>query len=454
MKASHDLSGLVKFLSRDDWAFRFEEVMGAHFWAAMDAFDLEHDEIGAAIGEHWARTLWGCAFEDFLTQVFEPDGQTFVDAYLKRRGWKESIQAKLYMKALSVSVMSLYEVSEIVSGKSFLARDLIRGGTSMLVSEGTATKTLNLWERVAARVVPIGDKHIIAGGLLPFSLEASNALLEGLKALSGKRRRSKAKPSFDDDLLRAAAPLFTHAWLFDVLPKALGQTPLLVQNSDCEDIVFHEVRFPLETGITPEDIVARLEGVAELRQENSQFWNWLGSRLPRRSPRPARSPNAVTTGVTMEDNTAVLGNLELRERFLILSVNSVSRAAKGATLLENVLGKMVRAPLTTIQTIEQMKASKSGRESPPADIPLEVATPLVHAMLDKQYREILDQPVGMLGDLAPRAAIRSKQGREKVAEWLKYLEYRAASCQNPQDPMATYDFSWIWRELKVEDLRR
>jgi hypothetical protein len=45
------------------------------------------------------------------------------------------------MKALSVSVMSLYEVSEIVPGKSFLARDLIRGGEPILISEGTATRT-------------------------------------------------------------------------------------------------------------------------------------------------------------------------------------------------------------------------------------------------------------------------------------------------------------------------
>jgi hypothetical protein len=61
MKAIHDLSGLVKFLSRDDWAFHFEEVMGDHFWAAMDEFDLEHEEIGEALGDHWTRILWGCA---------------------------------------------------------------------------------------------------------------------------------------------------------------------------------------------------------------------------------------------------------------------------------------------------------------------------------------------------------------------------------------------------------
>jgi hypothetical protein len=122
------------------------------------------------------------------------------------------------MKALSVSVMSLYEVSEIVPGRSFLARDLIRGGEPILVSEGTATQTLKQWERIGARILPISDKHVIAGGLLPFSPESSDALLEGLKALPGKRR-SRAKLSLDDDMLRATAPLFTHAFLFDVLPK-------------------------------------------------------------------------------------------------------------------------------------------------------------------------------------------------------------------------------------------
>lgn len=31
-------------------------------------------------------TLWGCAFEDFLTRIVEPDDVNLVDEYLKRRG--------------------------------------------------------------------------------------------------------------------------------------------------------------------------------------------------------------------------------------------------------------------------------------------------------------------------------------------------------------------------------
>ena len=407
MNANHfNMSALVKFLGRDDWAIEFDEVMGDHFWPVMDAFDLDHDEISEVVGSHWAMTLWGCAFEDFLTQAFEPDNRTFVDIYLKSRGFKETARSKAYLKAISTSVISLYEISEIVPGKSFLARDLLRSGDPVTVSEGTATQTLRQWEKIAARIVHVGGVNVITGGLLPYSPEASEALLEGLKEMSGKKR-SRKKLILDDDTLRLAAPLFTHAWLFDTLPRMLGDTQPLVCNSDGDDIVFHEVRFPMETGITEKDIAERFAGIADLRQENPTFWNWLGQPPAKDATKPVH-PDALVAGVTMEDGTPVLGNLEVKGRFLVLMVNSAERAQRGTKLLQDILGKMVRAPLTSIQTIEQLKAAHQGRRSSADDIPPEVATPLVHAMLDKQYRATLDEPVGMLGDISPRAAARRR----------------------------------------------
>ena len=115
----------------------------------------------------------------------------------------------------------------------------------------------------------------------------------------------------------------------------------------------------------------------------------------------------------------------------------------------------MRAPLTEIQTVEQMRASRQGQEDPTAsDLPPEIATRIIHDMLDKQYRAMLDEPVGMLGNISPRSAIGTQKGKQKVADWLKYLENRSASQRDPKDPMATYDFGWIWRELGIEDLRR
>ena len=113
MKTTHDLLGLMKFMGRDNWQGDLQDVMDAHFGAVLDETDLDFEELGDILGDHWQMTLWGCAFEDALSQEFE-GGRNPIDDYLKRRGWKESAQTRTYMTALRSSLMSLYEVSEIV----------------------------------------------------------------------------------------------------------------------------------------------------------------------------------------------------------------------------------------------------------------------------------------------------------------------------------------------------
>ncbi len=152
MPSSDSLSGLMKWLAKEPWRGAFLDVLDRHVGRALDEHDIsDFDELGGLIGLDWAMTLWGCAFEDFLTKDVEGAGN-IVDDYLKRRGWKESARNKAYMAGLRGSMMSLYEVSDIQPGRSFLARDLIHGGESVRVSERTATKTLKPcgtgWRRI------------------------------------------------------------------------------------------------------------------------------------------------------------------------------------------------------------------------------------------------------------------------------------------------------------------
>ena len=249
MRSESDLTGLIKFLGRDDWKSFFEAVMGEHFGTAMREFDLECEAIGAALGGGWDMTLWGVAFEDFLGRRFE--GRNFVDEYLRRRGWNESAPAKSYMRGLRDSIMSLYEASMVVPGQSFLARDLIRGGEPVLISERTATRTLKEWDRIAARLVPQSGKRVLAGGVLAFSFEGSERLMVSIEDAilppphRGRSARPSQKQPLADDLLRGMAPLFTATWLSDVLPTALGLSRPTIHNSDGDEVLFHEVRFPL-----------------------------------------------------------------------------------------------------------------------------------------------------------------------------------------------------------------
>lgn len=118
----------MKWLTREEWREPFEEALWLHVGPACEQADLELEDLESLLGPAQFMTLWGCAFEDFLTRTVEPDDFKLVDVYLKRRGWKEPVANRRYMEALRRSVMSLYEVSGLVPGEGFLARDLVRGG--------------------------------------------------------------------------------------------------------------------------------------------------------------------------------------------------------------------------------------------------------------------------------------------------------------------------------------
>ena len=458
MRSPSDLTRLIKFLARDDWKTLFEEVLGQHCGPAMHEFDLEYEAIGALLGGGWDMTLWGVAFEDFLGREFEPDRRNFVDEYLKRRGWNESAPAKTYMRGLRDSVMSLYEASEIVPGQSFLARDLIRSGGPVLVSERTATRTLKEWDRIAARVVAQGQKRVLAGGVLAFTFEGSERLMtkleEAVKAPRARSASSGKRPSLTDTKLRELAPLFTTTWLSDVLPKALGLSRPTLHNSDGDEVVFHEVRFPLASNTTLDQLAARLTAIPSLYREKEAFWNWLDESACSRPSKPNAEANSVLAwNITMEAGRTVLGNLEIRERSLIVNVNSAARAERAVSMLRAALGELIAAPLTQIQTVEQIMAQPRERPASAAEVPQEIETELIHATLDKQYRAILEQPVPLLGNITPRAAARTRAGREKVVVWLKHLENQSRQ-PGATAAMASYDFAWLWRELKLERLRR
>ena len=158
---------------------------------------------------------------------------------------------------------------------------------------------------------------------------------------------------------------------------------------------------------------------------------------------------------TMGDGSIVLGTIELKAKTLELHVNSESRAERGRAMIAALLDGLVGAPLMQRQTIEQALAERPDRGSAPKPSGLapEEERQIIHSSMDQHYRRQLDEPIPALGNISPRRAARSAKGREKLVAWLKLLENHAAK-RDPDDPMDSYDLSWIWRELDVADLRK
>jgi hypothetical protein len=77
---------------------------------------------------------------------------------------------------------------------------------------------------------------------------------------------------------------------------------------------------------------------------------------------------------------------------------------------------------------------------------------LIHRSLDDHYRAILNEPVPALGNATPVETVKTAKGREKVTAWLKTLENHSAR-MSEADPIATYDFTWLWDKLGLADQR-
>ncbi len=139
-------------------------------------------------------------------------------------------------------------------------------------------------------------------------------------------------------------------------------------------------------------------------------------------------------------------------RRLSLAANSPARAERGRALLEPVLAGLVRAPFIERTDLDQMLANERPTPAPTGLSP-EQEREVVHQGLDAHYRRVLDEPIPALGGKTPRAAAKTANGRGAVVAWLKTLENHSGR-QQTGDPMTSYDFGWLWRELGVETLRR
>ncbi|WP_146160241.1 hypothetical protein [Phaeovulum veldkampii] len=454
--------GLVEWSRRDPWRERMAEMVERHIRRACDLNDIDIYDLPDVIGEH-AMVAMDCAFEDCCTATWE-DGSNLANDYLKRRGWKETVINRSYIEALRDSVVSLYEVSDVRPGESFLARDLFRGGDPIRVTERTATKTLVQWDVIATRIITVRGVVQMAAAVLAVERELADEMLALMRRTQSRAPEAAAEiadPEFrtrletelvnDETLLSIAAPAITTLWLNDTIRRYHAPLPELA-NTDGEKLEFMTLHYRLLPGITVAKVAEALAGTPDIRDEDDgKHWIWFAPEKPGRKGRTSAQADHEDTGRT------IYGHLTLGPSKLEVMVNSEDRATRIRNILAPILDGLVQPPLTERITPEQAMAERGGARAPaprslPEGMSPEDMREAVHQFLDRQYRNVLRQKVPALGDKTPRQAVRSAKGRQAVANWLKGLEQNNARLPT-DDPMHDYDFSWMWEELGITDLR-
>lgn len=456
--------GVVEWSCRDPWRERMGEMVEKHLRKACDLNDIDIHDLPDVIGEA-AMAALNCAFEDCCTVTWG-DGSNLCTDYLMRRGWKETAMNRAYIEALRDSVVSLHEVSDVRPGESFLARDLVRGGDPVRVSERTATRTLVAWDIIATRIVTVRGVVQIAGAVLPINRDlaediqgllrrtkarAPGVAAETLKAADpAMRARLEAELADDEQVLSAGAATVTTLWLNDAIRRCLAPPPQLA-NTDGESLTFITLHYRLAPDASVTSIAMALAKVPDLRAtDEGARWTWFAPAKPDSKVRKRKGTDDPDVGRTIHGDIALSdGKLEVR-------VNSEARAGRIRALLTPALSGLVREPLIERMTPEQaMVEAPRGRK--PTAQGLDGVDPAdlrraVHEVMDRQYSKTLDTPVPALDGKTPKQAARSAKGRIAVASWLKGFEQKTARLPE-EDPMRDYDFAWMWDKLGISDLR-
>jgi len=411
------IAHLMDWAERPEWVDEKNEIYDRNIVDAADFLDMEVDEILAMLDEHGLlHMLFGFSFEDLATYRFTSDGRNLIEDFLKRRGWREGVRGRRYLRQLGESVLSLYEVQSVVPGSHCDLVDLVRGGKSVRVYEKSGTSNMAPWDRIGTRILPGSGKYLFSGVILPYSHDSGEMLLS---ILLNTRDETRA---------------FSQIWLSDVVTQLEAPMPELV-NRDGDSFVFAETQFKFDIK-GRQKIISLLDDAEDWERPDEKDLNW------------AWLPEGKTGSQTIH------GFVEARANDLCLMTDSNSRSEKGSAVLAELLGDLIGPPLTLLQSPEQMLEERREGGSPPPppsgpDIDPQEMAQIMSAYFDQHYREALDDPIPALDGKTPRKCVKTKKGREQVTEWLKYLENQESHKAN-RDGGIAYDFGWMWDELGLE----
>jgi hypothetical protein len=305
--ADQAIGHLIKWSEKDQWEPYRRQVFAEHFELIMERFDISEQEIVDLLDEAFGM-ICGFVLEDFFTARFGEEGElNVVDDYLKRRGWREKVPAKRYLEALRDSVATLYEVVDLDPGQGMTVRDVILGGDPVSVEEKLGSQSAARWDRIAGRIVTVNGKRYFTGALLLFSHHVADDVLSAVdrmaKRLKGELRRNAKKQGepaeINDHGVRqlllsgsVACRLLTQTWLVDALDKAQAPLPE-IRNTDGEEIVFSQVRFPIVGGVAK--IAAILDRIDRFERDDADELRWslarAGFAVAKDVTKPERGPD-------------------------------------------------------------------------------------------------------------------------------------------------------------------
>jgi hypothetical protein len=463
------VANLIQWMKREAiWTTRFDALMMVHIESTLNANAMTTEQLRETLGEADSQ-LFGCVFEHLCAERFEEAPTNFVDDYLKRCGWRDSIPSRRYMEALRDASLSLYEITAVQQGSWVEVKDLVQNVPSVRIREHSGSMSMVRWDKIAARVVNYQGEKLFTGVLIRYSTEQVAALMAVINhkvesALNAKNL-TRANVNVADvavvnqeiaNALLSLTAAFSISWLDNYFAARHAPRPPIF-NFEGDPIHFTETRFVLEASAnTRASVIARLDKQNDMRRVDDAppTWDWLSHDLKAASFDKAGGGSSFQT-IDPETGAHVLAMMTLETDALLLTTNSLTRMQNGIAMLDVALAGLIKTKSSSTTTVDEMlkrRPKNEGRDTE-KEVPPHIAAKIRHEYFDKHYQDWLDSPLPGLDGRTPRQAVQTKSGQDEVVELLKMMENLEAR-NSGNTGGSRYDFGWVWEALGLLERRR
>jgi hypothetical protein len=360
--------------------------------------------------------------------VLEVEGKRVraVDLALGPGGPLLTAHGKEWVKAIGENPLSLYEVLEITPGEGLTVKDLLQSNApAVKVTERSASRTLVKWDIFGARISRRPDGHVFSGAIYPMDRQRAHKCLE---EILDELAREK---TVDDEIYReTVGTTIADYWLEQFTEEP--RLPQAVHASTGDPISLTVDRY----AVTDWGALAAILSVQP--DVDGDVENGWVRFEPMKDER--RRTRASLTKKSADRLEVFCPTLKL--------------ADEARRWIEKIAGSAVRFKAREIVDPMSPKAMEAARKKSPAgpEIPPELKAQVEREFLRRHYEQWPDEPVPALGGKTPKAAVRTKKGRQAVIELLKDFEIHEAR-KTSREGGEPFDFRFLWKRLGLEKER-
>lgn len=376
-----------------------------------------------------------CELDDEDKILKGPEDMTLTELFLQEKKFgPESLEVR-FLTAANRSPYSFHEIVSTDVGNAVTIRDVLTG-REVLVQERLGSEHLQIGDIIFGRAVRVDNVGMFLG-LSPFKIppRMKPEVIRLRRELAGSEGLLSMEDLYGWDL--EIRELY---WAMD---QRLHTMPKMV-NTDGEPLEFHKVIYDIDTA---EFVVKKLADLSNTESLNEILDNAERDgkgKLKRAEFSWGVKGNRASQGVP---NT-ILGNVEIEEGRLIVSVNSAERARTIRRKIERRLAGKARFRLDEISDLDaNLNQRSKNDDSDPSREEL-MSHPEVRHQIERLLRQHwegwVDQKIPSLGYKTPRQAVKTADGRESVEALLLDAEKISAN-----DPVR----SAVETEL-IDDVRR